>query len=85
MAVQLVTLGGLHAVDDAGELERLRAQHSRAALFIYLAVERRVSRESLMAMFWPESDAENARHALRQSLYHLRRTLGGDWIDSPGS
>jgi DNA-binding SARP family transcriptional activator/TolB-like protein len=83
VAVQLVTFGGLHVVDDAGELERLLAQRSRAALFIYLVVERRVSRESLAAMFWPESDAENARHALRQSLYHLRRAIGDrEWIDS---
>jgi DNA-binding SARP family transcriptional activator len=75
--LQLVTFGGLHAVDDTGELDRLLAQHSRAALLVHLAVERRVSRESLMATFWPESDAENARHALRQSLYQLRRTIGG--------
>src|SRR5215216_2435173 len=82
MAIQLVTFGGLHAVDDTGELERLLGQHSRAALFIYLAIERRVSRESLTAMFWPESDAENARHALRQSLYQLRKVVGDHWIDS---
>ena len=83
MAIQLVTFGGLHVVDDGGDLERLLAQHSRAALFIYLAVERRVSRESLTAVFWPESDAENARHALRQSLYQLRKAVGGgELIDS---
>jgi DNA-binding SARP family transcriptional activator len=82
LAIQLVTFGGLHAVDDTGELERLFAQHSRAALFIYLVVERRVSRESLIALFWPESDAENARHALRQSLYQLRKAVGSEWIDS---
>ncbi len=82
MAIQLVTFGGLHAVDDTGELERLFAQHSRAALFIYLVVERRVSRESLIALFWPESDAENARHALRQGLYQLRKAVGSEWIDS---
>lgn len=82
MAIQLVAFGGLHAVDDTGELERLFAQHSRAALFIYLVVERRVSRESLIALFWPESDAENARHALRQGLYQLRKAVGSEWIDS---
>jgi DNA-binding SARP family transcriptional activator len=82
MAIQLFTFGGLHAEGDNGELERLLAQHSRAALFIYLAVERRVSRDSLIALFWPESDAENARHALRQSLYHLRKAVGEQWIDS---
>src|SRR6185503_10955861 len=82
MAVQLSTFGGLHAVDDNGELEWLLGQHSRAALFIYLTIERRVSRESLLAFFWPESDAENARHALRQSLYQLRRAVGSDWVES---
>jgi DNA-binding SARP family transcriptional activator len=69
-------------VDETSDLERLLGQHSRAALFVYLAVEQRVSRESLITIFWPESDAEHARHALRQSLYHLRRVLGAEWIDS---
>jgi len=82
MAIQLVTFGGLHAIDDTGELDWLLSQHSRAALFVYLAVERRVSRESLTTIFWPESDAENARHALRQSLYQLRKGVGSDWLDS---
>jgi len=81
--VQLVTFGGLHLLDDDRELDGLLSQRSRAALFVYLTIERRVSRETLTAMFWPESDAENARHALRQSLYHLRKAVGGnDWIDS---
>jgi DNA-binding SARP family transcriptional activator len=82
MAIQLITLGGLHVVSDDGELDWLLAQHARAALFVYLAVERSVSRDSLTAFFWPESDAENARHALRQSLYHLRKAVGADWIES---
>jgi DNA-binding SARP family transcriptional activator len=34
-------------------------------------------------MFWPECDAEHARHALRQSLHHLTTIIGGrDWIAS---
>src|SRR5215208_6744635 len=82
MAIQLITLGGLHTVDDNGELDELLGQHSRAALFVYLAVEQHVARDSLIAFFWPESDAENARHALRQSLYHLRKVAGAGWIES---
>src|SRR5688572_22350901 len=83
MAIQIVTFGGLRAVDDHnGELDWLLGQHSRAALLVYLAVERRVSREALTTVFWPESDAENARHALRQSLYQLRKAVGAEWIDS---
>ena len=82
VAIELTTFGGLHVVGDTGGLDRRLAQHSRMALFVYMAVERRVSRESVTALFWPESDAENARHALRQSLYHLRKAIGDDWIDA---
>lgn len=83
MAVRIVTFGGLHLLDEAREHERLLSQRSRAALLVYLTIERRVSREALTAMFWPESDAKNARHALRQSLYHLTKLMGGrEWIHS---
>jgi len=85
MAIRLVTLGGLRAFANENELERLLAQRSRAALFVYLTIERRVARESVLAMFWPECDGAAARHALRQSLYHLRNTLGdADWIVARG-
>ena len=80
MAIELVTFGGLHILDDEGELDWLAGQRTRAALLIYLAVERRVSREALTTVFWPESDAENARHALRQSLYHLKKAVSSDWV-----
>jgi len=83
MSIQLVTFGGLHLFDGACELEQLLSQRSRAALFIYLTIEGRVSREALLATFWPESNAEGARHALRQSLYHLRKVVGPkQWIVS---
>lgn len=82
MAIELVTFGGLHILDDEGELDWLAGQRSRAALLVYLAIERRVSREALATVFWPESDAENARHALRQSLYQLKRAVKTDWIES---
>jgi DNA-binding SARP family transcriptional activator len=82
VAIELVTFGGLHILDDEGELDWLAGQRSRAALLVYLAIERRVSREALTTVFWPESDAENARHALRQSLYQLKRAVKTDWIES---
>lgn len=82
MAIELVTFGGLHILDDESELDWLAGQRSRAALLVYLAVERRVSRETLTTVFWPESDAENARHALRQSLYQLKKTVRTDWVES---
>jgi DNA-binding SARP family transcriptional activator/TolB-like protein len=81
-AIELATLGGLHILDDEGELDWLAGQRSRAALLIYLAVEQRVSRDSLITVFWPESDNENARHALRQSLYQLKKAVRADWVES---
>lgn len=81
MAIQLHTFGGLRVVSDGRELAWLMGQHSRAALLVYLAVEQRVSRDSVLAFFWPDSDGEHASHALRQSLYQLHRALGAEWVD----
>jgi hypothetical protein len=40
MAIQLITFGGLHVGSDSGELDWLLAQHTRAALLLYLASTR---------------------------------------------
>src|SRR5690606_2991068 len=80
MTIRLTTLGGLRMFGGDAELEGLPAQPLRAALFVYLAVERRVSRASLLAVFWPERDEAHARQSLRQGLYHLRKLLGEDWL-----
>jgi len=47
------------------------------ALLTYLAVEQRMhSRESLMALFWPESPSSSAAASLRVTLSRLRQGLG---------
>ena len=54
-------------------------QPKRVALLIYLALAEPPgpqSRDSLMALLWPEADAESARHSLRNALYGLRQALG---------
>jgi len=33
-------------------------------------------RDTLLGLFWPETDQKRARRALRQSLYYLRQSLG---------
>jgi DNA-binding SARP family transcriptional activator len=81
MMIHLTTLGGLRIRRGGHDLDHLLRQRSRTALFLYLAVEGSATRESLATVFWPESNAENARHALRQSLYHLRGELGSDWLE----
>jgi DNA-binding SARP family transcriptional activator/tetratricopeptide (TPR) repeat protein len=50
------------------------------ALLAVLAVSapRGVPRDKLLALFWPESDTDRARHALDQTLYSLKKDLGAE-------
>lgn len=82
MTIHLTTFGGLRVIGDDGEIDSLLGRRLRAALFVYLAIERRVPRASLTAVFWPERDEDQARHALRQGLYDLRKAMGGGWLDA---
>jgi len=51
------------------------------ALLAYLAITGTTHRRAtLAALFWPESDARGARHALRSTLWLLRRTLDDAWL-----
>ncbi len=50
-----------------------------------VAGDRGVSREKLLALFWPESDEERARASLRQTLYALRQDLGSNAVRSVGA
>jgi TolB-like protein/DNA-binding SARP family transcriptional activator len=86
--IELRTLGALEltSAENRG-VGTVLAQPRRAALLCYLALAtprgfRR--RDTLFSLFWPEYDAEQARHALRQSVYVLRRALGAKAIVSRG-
>lgn len=81
----------LGAIDLRGERgDELRAvlvQPKRLALFAYLALAnppRLHRRDSLFALFWPESDTDQARRSLRQSLHFLRASLGPHVLVSRG-
>lgn len=71
---------------DGTELRPVLSQPKRLVLLAYLAATpgsfRR--RDTLLGLFWPELDQQRARAALRQSVYYLRRTLGGDVIIGRG-
>lgn len=51
-----------------------------AALLAWLALEGPTSRGRLAALLWPDSDAAQARNALRQRLFHLRRLAGAELV-----
>ena len=77
--IQLSTLGAIELRRDGADVRSVLSQPKRMALLAYLGIAAPgsfVSRDRLLAMFWPESDNERARNALRQSLHFLRRSLG---------
>src|SRR6476469_1098852 len=86
--IRFLTLGGLdlrHSV--RGELRMVLTQPKRAALLAYLALAdssgfRR--RDTLVSLFWPDSDEIHARGALRQAVNFLRRAMGEGVIISRG-
>ncbi len=85
----MIRLSLLGSVDltgpDGRQILSVLAQPKRVALLAYLATAGDwVRRDTLLGIFWPESDEERARHALRQALYSLRRSLGPHAIQSRG-
>src|SRR5689334_8694169 len=85
---ELLTLGRVRLVGGEGsDSTTSGAQPKRVALLAYLALEsvtRPVRRDALVALFWPELTEEEARRALRQALYHMRRLVGDEVIVATG-
>ena len=74
----LRTLGRLH-LDLPGRLSDGAINQRRPlTLLAYLAVagDGGVSREQLLAVFWPDTDIESARGALKQHVFALRKATG---------
>ncbi|MBA3319200.1 MAG: protein kinase [Gemmatimonadales bacterium] len=72
---RLGTFGGLALTDAAGN--PVIPQRRRLALLAMLAVagERGLTRDKIVAVLWSESSSGNARHALEQLLYSMRRQV----------
>jgi DNA-binding SARP family transcriptional activator len=84
MSVLLETLGTLRVQWDGEVKDSLPRQTVRCALLLYLAVEREVTRDATMGMFWGDKSPERARGALNQTLYELRKDLGDEWVETRG-
>lgn len=84
MTIDITTLGSLSVRDGGTEVGAFSRQPIRTALLVYLSVEREATRDAAMAVLWPERDRGRARHALSQTLYELKRTLGEEWVDAGG-
>jgi DNA-binding SARP family transcriptional activator len=62
-------------------------QSRRLALFALAASSRSIglSRDKLIAYFWPEEERDRARHFLADSLFTIRKSLGRDLIIASGA
>lgn len=86
-SIRFKTLGTIDLRAGDTSLASVLAQPKRLALLAYLACARPAgyrSRDTLLALFWPESDTERARNSLRQALHHLRRGVGDGAITTRG-
>jgi DNA-binding SARP family transcriptional activator len=86
--IKLHLLGPVSVCGSGGkEFLAILARPKRFALFAYLALRTQegfCSRDSLLALFWPEFDQAHARGALRQAIHVLRSTLGGATVLAVG-
>jgi DNA-binding SARP family transcriptional activator/tetratricopeptide (TPR) repeat protein len=76
--IRIQTLGGLSVRGtNGGPLAGAAAQPRRMAILALLARagERGVSRDKLLALLWPDADADRGSRTLAQALYALRKDL----------
>ena len=75
--LRLQTFGGLVLIAGDEPVTGVPTQRHRLALLALLAIARHrgLSRDKVLAYFWPESDAGQARHRLNQLLSGQRRHL----------
>lgn len=87
-ALRFTVLGSIELTGpNTPELRAALVQPKRLALLAYLALASPRGfhrRDTLVSLFWPESDEQHARHALRQALHTLRRAMGSEVIISRG-
>ena len=87
MTLRLRTLGGVYLTRDGQLLSGAASQRRLLAILTVLAIvgEQGISRDKLLALLWAEGEPEKSRHALTQSLYHIRKALGVERIFLSGS
>ena len=79
--LQLLTLGAPLLLTQSGEQVRFRTR-KHFALLIRLATEagRKLTRDYLMDLLWPDVAAPRARHSLAQALTVLKEKIGRDHL-----
>ena len=87
--IQLTILGSTDLRGPDGQaLLSVLSQPKRLTLLAYLALNatgRFTRRDTLLALFWPDSEPDKARASLRRSLSYLRKSLGPDVLVTRGN
>ncbi|MEP6763337.1 MAG: BTAD domain-containing putative transcriptional regulator, partial [Gemmatimonadaceae bacterium] len=83
---QLRLFGGAVLESNGVPVTGRAAQRHRTALLALLATTRRRfrSRDQLITLLWPETDAERGRRMLSDSIYRINQALGGNVLVGPG-
>ena len=79
--LRLRTFGGL-SIENGASIGGAPASRRPLALLALLAVKGRrgLSRDTIVALLWPDSDADRGRNSLSQVISVLRRELGADHV-----
>ena len=87
--VELKMLGRAELRGNDGELDHsFLAGPKRLGLLAYLILSRKDSfkrRDKILPLFWPNKGQKSARNALSNMLYHIRKSLGKDFIITRGT
>ena len=77
MTLRLHTFGSVYLSRDGEILSGAAGQRRLLAILSILATvgDRGMSRDKLLSLLWSDGEPEKSRHALTQSLYHIRKAL----------
>src|SRR5437763_1298943 len=87
MHLRLRTFGSVYLTRDGESLSGAAGQRRLLAILTIVAAagDQGISRDKLLGLLWSEGDPERSRHALTQSLYHIRKALGVERIFLSGA
>lgn len=82
--IRVRAFGPLSIALGDSPVHALHQQPLRCAVFLYIAAQPETTREAVIRLFWPDREPARARALLSQTLYELKRTLGGEWLAATG-
>lgn len=87
--IELKLLGRAELRGSDGELDHsFLAGPKRLALLAYLVLSRPTGyqrRDNILPLLWPEKGQKSARNSLSNMLYHIRKSLGSDFLLTRGT